>query len=168
MTSWAGGQQKTKCQQGGERQQGPAGLEVCFEAGGEVLLPDHAPPCPENLTFHGKVLWGTSKPSLSALCVPFILSHLGVLTGALEFKIGVLMYSNCYVIKFEKQEWVSSPSNPKFTDPGQEQTFYIGRGWMHTSVWCPAWDKWKTFLGSSQHLRASVYQNFLRKKSPLF
>lgn len=68
-------------------------LEAYSEAGDEVLLSDHAPPCQETLTLHGKVLWGTSKSSVSELCGEFTLSHLGVLTCALQFKIGVPIYS---------------------------------------------------------------------------
>lgn len=39
-----------------------------LEAGDKILLSDHAPPSQENLTRCGKVLWGTSKSSLSELC----------------------------------------------------------------------------------------------------
>lgn len=68
-------------------------LEAYSEAGDEVLLSDHAPPGQDTLTLHGKVLWGTSKSSVSEWCGEFILSHLGVLICALQFKIGVPIYS---------------------------------------------------------------------------
>lgn len=102
MASQAGDQQKTRAGNvnKGVRDNGvQQRLEACVKTGDEVLLSDHTPPCCENLTLHGKVLWGTS-----VVCVcagEFTLSHLGVLTRALQFETGVPIYSKCYLVRSE-------------------------------------------------------------------
>lgn len=68
-------------------------LEACFEAGNEILLSDHASPGPENLTLCRKVLWRTPAHLCLSCVRSSLLSHLGVLTCALQFKIGVPVYS---------------------------------------------------------------------------